>query len=51
MDTETLILCGVGLVLGILICYLVLRPKLIQTAQLNQDIIKKNEQAQKDADI
>ena len=48
MDTLALILGGIGLILGIIICYLVLKPKLIQTAQINQDIIKKNEQVQKD---
>jgi uncharacterized membrane-anchored protein YhcB (DUF1043 family) len=48
MDILALILGGIGLVLGIIICYLILRPKLVQTAQINQDIIKKNEQVQKD---
>lgn len=48
MDILALILGGIGLILGIIICYLVLKPKLVQTAQINQDIIKKNEQVQKD---
>lgn len=48
MDTQLLIFCGVGLALGILICYLALRPKIQQTAEINQEIIKKNEQVQKD---
>lgn len=48
MDINTLIFCGIGLVFGIIICYLILRPKLQQTAKINQEIIEKNEQVQKD---
>ncbi len=44
MDILALILGGVGLVLGIIICYLLLKPKLVQTVQIKEDIIKKNEQ-------
>jgi uncharacterized membrane-anchored protein YhcB (DUF1043 family) len=45
---EILIYCGIGLAIGVIICYIILSPKIKQTAQINQDIINKNEQVQKE---
>ena len=43
-----LVYCGIGLLVGIIFCYLILKPKLKQTEKINQEIIDKNKQIQQD---
>lgn len=43
---EHLIYGALGLVIGLIFCYLLVRPKLQVTEKLNQEIIEQNEQVQ-----
>lgn len=45
---DILIYSAIGLAIGIIICYLALKPKLTQITEINQENIKKNEQVKQE---